>query len=89
MMLLSHIHLILTGKSTSESFAARYQQQREADVLQREFGYLWHNMEKRKVKRKWREDWGGLPVDARWISGSKKQMWVQEMGRAPSGWIRE
>ena len=89
MMLLSHIHLILTGKSTSESFAARYQQQREADVLQREFGYLWHNMEKRKVKRKWKEEWGGQAVDARWKFGTMRQMWEQEMGKDLLGWMCE
>ncbi|CAD6570727.1 MAG: hypothetical protein TREMPRED_005979 [Tremellales sp. Tagirdzhanova-0007] len=86
-MLFSHIHLILTGISTVESFAARDQHQREADVLQREYGYLWHNMEKKKVKKKWNEEWGGSEVHARWKFGTLRQMWEQEMGRNPIGWF--
>ena len=88
-MLFSHIHLILTGISTVESFAARDQHQREADVLQREYGYLWHNMEKKKVKKKWNEEWGGSEVHARWKFGTLRQMWEQEMGRNPIGWFCE
>lgn len=88
-MLFSHIHLILIGNSTVESFAARDQHQREADILQREYGYLWHNLEKKRVQRKWKEEWGGSPVHARWRFGTMRQMWEQEMGRSPLGWIRE
>lgn len=89
MILTSHLYLILTGKTTVESFAGRDQVQRETDVLQREYGYLWHNLEKRKVKLRWKKDWGGLPVDARWKFGTSKQMWEQEMGVSPLGWLRE
>ena len=87
MMLTTHVNLILTGKTTVESFAAQDQHHREADVLQREYGYLWHSREKRKVRRKWKEEWGGLPVDARWRFGTARQLWEQEMGSNPLGWI--
>ena len=87
LMLSSHLYLILTGKSTVESFAGSDQRRREADVLQREYGYLFHNLEKQKVRRRWKEEWGGLGVDARWRFGTKRQLWQQEMGRDWIGWI--
>jgi len=88
LMFVSHVHLILTGRSTVESFRGRDQYEREATVLQREYGYFWHNQDKKKVKRRWREDWGDSPVDARWKWGTARQMWEQEMGSNRLGWIR-
>ena len=89
MMFTSHLHLIINGKSTVESFGGREQQENEAAVLQKEYGYLWHNQEKRAVKKRWKEEWGGLNPDERWRWGSKTQMWEQEMGKSWVGWICE
>lgn len=86
-MLLTHIQLILSGRTTVESFAARDQHERENALLQTEYGYFWHNMEKRKVRKKWKEEWGGSPVDGRWRYGTRMDRWKQEMGIAPLGWI--
>ena len=88
-MLSSHIHLILTGRTTVESFAGSDQREREDQVLQLEYGYLWHNMEKRKVRQRWTEEWGGISVDERWKWGSAGQLWREEMGREWIGWFRE
>ncbi|KAK8847616.1 hypothetical protein IAR55_005475 [Kwoniella newhampshirensis] len=87
LMLSTHINLILTGKTTVESFKARDQQEQEDRILQKEYGYFWHNQEKRKVRRRWKEEWGGSPVDARWRHGSSRHMWEQEMGKGWLGWI--
>ncbi|WWC86676.1 uncharacterized protein L201_001553 [Kwoniella dendrophila CBS 6074] len=86
-MCATHIHLILTGRTTVESYARRDQQEAENRVLQHEYGYFFHNAERRKVQRKWRSEWGSTPVDARWVFGSKMDLWEQEMGRDPLGWI--
>nr|XP_031860752.1 uncharacterized protein CI109_003796 [Kwoniella shandongensis]KAA5527824.1 hypothetical protein CI109_003796 [Kwoniella shandongensis] len=87
LMLSTHINLIITGKTTVESFKARDQQEQEDRVLQQEYGYLWHNQEKRKVRKRWKEEYGGTAVDARWRHGSSRDMWEQEMGTSPWGWI--
>nr|XP_018265236.1 uncharacterized protein I303_01596 [Kwoniella dejecticola CBS 10117]OBR87394.1 hypothetical protein I303_01596 [Kwoniella dejecticola CBS 10117] len=86
-MYLSHIHLIVTGRTTVESFASRDQHDAESRVLQQEYGYFFHNSERRKVQKKWKEEWGNTPVDARWIFGTKMEMWEQEMGKSRLGWI--
>lgn len=88
-MLLTHVQLILSGRTTVESFAARDQREREDALLQTEYGYFWHNMEKRKVRKKWKEEWGGSPVDGRWRYGTRMDRWKEEMGISPLGWIRE
>ena len=86
-MLLTHIHLVVTGRSTVESFKGTAQEEQEAAVLQMEYGHLWHNQEKRKVKRKWKEEWGGVPVDARWRWGSASELWKEKMGEGWIGWF--
>lgn len=86
-MLLTHVQLILSGRTTVESFAARDQREREDALLQTEYGYFWHNMEKRKVRKKWKEEWGGSPVDGRWRYGTRMDRWKEEMGIGPLGWI--
>ncbi|WVQ91896.1 hypothetical protein IAS59_005701 [Cryptococcus gattii] len=86
-MLLTHVQLILSGRTTVESFAARDQREREDALLQTEYGYFWHNMEKRKVRKKWKEEWGGSPVDGRWRYGTRMDRWKEEMGISPLGWI--
>jgi hypothetical protein len=83
----SHVHLILNGMSTVDSYRARDQAEREAAVLQREYGYLWRNREKRNLKRHWKEAWGGSELAERWKWGNARQMWEQEMGRHLIGWI--
>ncbi|ORY21741.1 DHHC palmitoyltransferase-domain-containing protein [Naematelia encephala] len=87
MMLFTHIHLILTGRSTVESFKGRDQHEQESAILQREFGLIGHYSDKRKVLARWKEEWGGSQVDARWRFGSKVAMWRQEMGLSWAGWI--
>ncbi|WWC68170.1 uncharacterized protein I206_102093 [Kwoniella pini CBS 10737] len=86
-MCLSHVHLIVTGRTTVESFASRDQHEAESRILQQEYGYFFHNNERRKVQKKWKEEWGNTPVDARWVFGTKLEMWEQEMGKSRLGWI--
>lgn len=88
-MLTTHVHLILTGRSTVESFKGRDQMEQEDRILQLEYGYLWHNKEKRKVKRRWKEEWGGTSVDERWKWGTPGELWKEEMGAGWAGWICE
>ncbi|WVQ98282.1 hypothetical protein IAU59_005405 [Kwoniella sp. CBS 9459] len=83
----THVHLILSAQTTVESFSARDQREAEDRVLHEEFGYFFHNFERRKVRRRWKDEWGGSSISDRWVSGSKKQLWEQEMGRSPIGWI--
>lgn len=88
-MLPTHVALILSGKTTVESFAGRDQTEMEASVLHREFGFLWKDHNKRKVQRRWKEEFGGVGVDDRWKVGTWKSRWTTEMGAAPLGWICE
>ncbi|WVQ80221.1 hypothetical protein IAT38_002326 [Cryptococcus sp. DSM 104549] len=83
----SHVELILSARTTVETFRGREQHERENDALQREYGYFWHNMEKRKARKHWKEQWGGSAVDSRWAVGTKRQRWEQEMGKPILGWI--
>lgn len=85
----THVHLIVTGRSTVESFKGRDQIEQEDRVLQAEFGVLWNNQSKRRVRKQWKEEWGGVAVDARWRWGSAGQLWRQEMGEQGLGWICE
>jgi len=89
MMLGSHVYLIITGKTTVESFKARDQNDAEVDILNKEYGFWWHNLEKRKARKHWAEQWGNVPVDARWRAGSAMEQWRQEMGNHWLGWICE
>ncbi|WVR04816.1 hypothetical protein IAU60_001828 [Kwoniella sp. DSM 27419] len=86
-MFATHVQLILTGRTTVESFAARDQQEAEDRVLQEHYGYFFHQQARRKVKKRWREEWGDSPVDGRWRWGTKGQLWRQEMGMAPLAWL--
>nr|ODO04468.1 vacuolar protein [Cryptococcus depauperatus CBS 7855] len=83
------IGLTAVGRTTVESFATRDQRERESAVLQKEYGFFWHNLEKRKVRKKWEMEWGGSTVDGRYKFGSKMDMWRTEMGDSPLGWICE
>ena len=85
----SHVHLIVSGRTTVESYRGRDQVEQEDRVLQMEYGYLWHNQEKRKVRKKWKDEWGGTNVDERWKWGSAGEMWKEEMGDSWIGWICE
>lgn len=86
-MLSTHIQLIITGRSTLESFASRDQHDRENALLQQHYGTFMHNLEKRKVRKRWRDEYGHVGVDMRWRWGTKMQLWEQEMGRSWLGWI--
>ncbi|OCF58567.1 hypothetical protein L486_03054 [Kwoniella mangroviensis CBS 10435] len=86
-MCAAHINLIVTGRTTVESYSRRDQHDAESRILQQEYGYFFHNSERRKVQKKWREEWGNTPVDARWVFGTKRELWEQEMGKSPLGWI--
>ncbi|ODO08533.1 vacuolar protein [Cryptococcus wingfieldii CBS 7118] len=86
-MFITHVMLITSGRTTVESYASRDQLERENSLLQKEYGYLWHNLEKRKVRKRWKEEWGGTAVDERWKFGGKMDMWREEMGPGPLGWI--
>lgn len=85
----AHVNLILTAKSTVESYAGRDQTEMENSVLHREFGFIWNDHNKRKVKRRWKEEYGGVNVDDRWKVGTHHERWTTEMGEYPLGWFRE
>lgn len=85
----SHVNLILTAKSTVESYAGRDQVEMENTVLHREFGFIWNDHNKRKVIRRWKEEYGGVNVDDRWKVGTYHERWTMEMGDSPLGWFRE
>ncbi|KAK4685597.1 hypothetical protein P7C73_g4554, partial [Tremellales sp. Uapishka_1] len=87
LMLPSHIQLILAGMTTVESYRGREQHEVEEGLLQKEYGFLRHISEKRRVRRKWKEEWGGSRVDGRWRFGSKRELWEREMGTSVIGWI--
>ncbi|ORX34082.1 DHHC palmitoyltransferase-domain-containing protein [Kockovaella imperatae] len=87
MMYSSHVYLIIKGVSTVESYKSRDQREHEDHALQAEFGTLWKNHEKRKVRKRWKEEWGGVEVDARWKWGNSMEMWEQEMGTKWIGWF--
>ncbi|WRT64556.1 uncharacterized protein IL334_001488 [Kwoniella shivajii] len=86
-MFISHVYLILNARTNVESFASRDQHEAESRVLQEEYGYFLHNTERRKVQKKWKEEWGGSNVGSRWAFGSKLELWEQEMGKNRLGWI--
>lgn len=89
MMYGSHVHLFLTGRTTIESFGGRDQVEEEDRILQLEYGILWHNQEKRRVKRRWKAEYGGVSVDERWRSGTKRELWQIRMGRSWIEWLCE
>ncbi|EIW71033.1 hypothetical protein TREMEDRAFT_37516 [Tremella mesenterica DSM 1558] len=86
-MLLTHLHLILTGRTTVESFAGRDQMEEENRILQIEYGMFWHNSEKKKVRRRWKEEFGGVSVDQRWKVGTNRERWEMKMGKRWWEWI--
>ena len=59
----------------------------ENSVLHREFGYVFNDHSKRKVRKRWREEFGKVEVDERWAVGSYMSRWKREMGRSWIGWI--
>ena len=83
----THVSLILSGKTTVESFNGRDQIEMENSVLHREFGYVFNDHNKRKVRKRWREEFGKVEVDERWAVGSYMSRWKREMGRSWIGWI--
>ncbi|OCF33821.1 hypothetical protein I316_04533 [Kwoniella heveanensis BCC8398] len=83
----THVHLILCAQTTVESFSARDQREAEDRVLQEEYGYFFHNLERRKVRKRWNEEWGGSSLGDRWVSGTRRQLWEQEMGESVLGWF--
>ncbi|EKM75385.1 hypothetical protein AGABI1DRAFT_46537 [Agaricus bisporus var. burnettii JB137-S8] len=83
----SHIMLILKGQTTVESMSMRSLKERESEVLRREFG-LFAFRSKREARRQWKEEWGDLDTEGNiWWTGSKKQGWIDVMGKNPLGWI--
>lgn len=84
----THVQLILTGKTTVESFSGRDQIEMENSRLHAEFGYVFNDHNKRKVRKRWREEFGNVEVDERWAVGSYMSRWKREMGRSWIGWIR-
>jgi hypothetical protein len=86
-MVVSHLHLVFNGKTTVESYAGRDQAEMENSALHREFGFVLRDHEKRMVRRKWKEEFGGVEVDDRWRFGTWKERWRQEMGNGWLGWI--
>jgi palmitoyltransferase len=85
----THVSLILTGMTTLESYAGREQMEMETSVLHREFGYVFNDHKKRQVKRRWKEEFGGVDVDQRWAVGSWMDRWKAEMGSSWLGWFCE
>jgi palmitoyltransferase len=83
----THVQLILTGKTTVESFSGRDQIEMENSRLHAEFGYVFNDHNKRKVRKRWREEFGKVEVDERWAVGSYMSRWKREMGRSWIGWI--
>lgn len=88
-MLVTHVHLIIIGKTTVETFAGRDQTEMENSVLHREFGFMWRDHSKRQVRKRWKEEFGGVEVDERWQVGTWTDRWRTEMGDSRAGWIRE
>lgn len=86
-MLPTHIVLILTGKSTVESFASDTQKRAEQAVLDREFKGMCSFMDKRTVRKRWEDEYGGVAINDRWAFGRKRDLWKQEMGPSWLGWI--
>lgn len=85
----SHVYLIITGKSTVESFSGQDQSQHESRYLQAQLGFWTGSRDATKVKKKWKAEWGGSEVDERWRVGGAMTLWRQEMGKQWYGWIRE
>ncbi|WVF69566.1 hypothetical protein IAT40_004344 [Kwoniella sp. CBS 6097] len=83
----THLHLILSAQTTVESFIARDQREAEDRVLQEEYGYFFHNFERRKARRRWKKEWGGSSIGDRWKTGTRRERWEQEMGTNPLGWF--
>lgn len=83
----SHVNLILVARTTVESYAGRDQTEMESSVLHKEFGFIWNDHNKRRVKRRWKEEYGGVNVDDRWMVGTYYKRWTTEMGNSPLAWF--
>ncbi|TXT16080.1 hypothetical protein VHUM_00583 [Vanrija humicola] len=84
MLFPTHIHLILSGKSTIESFQESAQRRRENHALAEQLGPC--NVKgRRAVLKQWDTEWGGVDISDRWVFGTKSQLWKREMG---DNWIR-
>lgn len=80
--------LILTGKSTIDTFRSRSQKATEQAVLQQEFhSKFWVNKEMRRTMKLWDDEYGGVEVDERWKWGTWPERWCREMGSNWLGWI--
>lgn len=88
-MFAQHAYLILTGKSTVEAFSGQDQSQQEERVLRQQLGFWSNSVDGHKVKRIWREEWGGTNVDERWRTGGAMALWKREMGEQWYEWICE
>ena len=86
-MFAQHLYLIMTGRSTVESFAGQDQGQHEARYLQTQLGFWKGSVDAKKARRKWKEEWGGSEVDERWRVGGAMALWKQEMGEKWYEWI--
>lgn len=89
MLFPTHVTLILSGKSTIESFQDNGQRQRENAALAEHLGGTCNVRERRGVIKQWDAEWGGVNPTDRWVFGTKSQMWKREMGDKWIGWIRE
>lgn len=87
MMYATHVYLIITGKSTVESFSGQDQSQHESRYLQTQLGFWTGSRDAKKAKRKWKEEWGGSNVDERWRVGGALNLWKREMGVKWYEWI--
>jgi palmitoyltransferase len=83
------MYLILTGKSTVEAFSGRDQQDRESRHLNVLYGFWSNQKEKKLVRKKWQEEYGGTSVDERWRTGGAMGLWKREMGEKWYEWICE
>ncbi|KAL1413277.1 hypothetical protein Q8F55_001032 [Vanrija albida] len=87
MLLPTHIVLILSGKSTIESFQESGQRQRENAALAEHFAGSCNIRERRAVLKQWESEWGGVNATDRWVFGTKSELWEREMGDKWIGWI--
>ncbi|WOO76972.1 uncharacterized protein LOC62_01G000578 [Vanrija pseudolonga] len=87
MLFPTHVVLILSGKSTIESFQDNGQRQRENAALAEHLGGNCNVRERRGVIKQWDAEWGGVNPTDRWAFGTKSQMWKREMGDKWIGWI--
>lgn len=89
-MLPTHIYLILTGKSTIESFQTSTQREAEEAALKLAFNNpACPTREIRAVRKEWVAEYGGVAVNDRWAVGRFRDRWKREMGNDWVGWLCE